>query len=86
MNFEKTRKNPYTYHHIKEVRNGGLCVIDNGAIITRDAHNYLNYLCRTEYMVYKKLNKLFKLLNETQEPPTILYYEELDFILSRVRK
>lgn len=86
MNYEMNRKNPYTFHHIKEARNGGLYIIENGAILTKDAHEFLNYLNRKEKTVYYKLNKLFKLLNETRQPPTILYYEELDDILSRVRR
>ncbi len=86
MNYELSKKNNYTFHHIKEVRNGGLYVIENGAILTRDAHTYLNYLSRNDYIIYKKLNQLFQRLNNTRKPPTFLYYEELDDIMKKVRK
>lgn len=86
MDYKLTKDNPYTFHHIKEKRNGGKYIISNGAIITQNAHRYLNYLDYQYHNIYKELNCLFWDLNKTYAPPTEDYYEELKHILKKVRK
>lgn len=85
MNYVMTRDNPYTYHHIKERRKGGRTTIYNGAIITKHAHIYLNYLDLNYHKIYNELNEMFKYLNTTYQPPTEEYYEEIEHILKKVR-
>lgn len=85
LDYEMTRKNPYTYHHIKEKRNGGQETISNGAIITKYAHIYLNHLDVMYHRIYEELNHMFKELNMTYQPPTEEYYEEIHHILRKVR-
>lgn len=84
MGYLWTPRNPYTYHHIKEQRNGGKTTINNGAIITDIAHVDLNYYDNRVNRVYKELNILFKMLNDTKKPPTKEYFEEVDYILKKV--
>jgi hypothetical protein len=84
MGYLWTPRNPYTYHHCKEVRNGGKTTINNGAILTRDSHIDLNYYDNRVNHIYQQLNKLFKMLNNTKRPPTEEYFEELDYILKKV--
>lgn len=86
LNFKLCRKSPYTYHHIVERRNGGPRTIDNGAILTRLGHDFLNILEIREPELYDDLNTLFKLLNNTKKPPTDDYYEEVNGILMRKPK
>lgn len=83
--WELTKKNPYTFHHILEARNGGKRIVRNGAILTRRAHDYLNYLDNRYHNVYRALNGAFLDLNRTQMPPRPDYFEEVDHILKRVR-
>lgn len=85
MDYVMTKNNPYTFHHIKEKRNGGKLIVSNGAIITKYAHNYLNYLDYEYHKIYKDLNYMFKCLNMTQKPPTDDYYDEIHHILRKVR-
>jgi len=85
MDYRMTKKNPYTFHHIKEKRNGGRLTISNGAIITQNAHIYLNHLDANYHKIYMELNDMFKLLNMTMKPPTEDYYEEINHILRKVK-
>lgn len=81
MNYHLEKKNPYTYHHIKEVRNGGKRTIQNGAILTKQAHEYLNYIDREYHKIYKELNGLFLELNRTYKPPEEDYFQEVNHVL-----
>lgn len=83
MGYKLSTKNPYTFHHIHEARNGGKLVMSNGAILSRVAHNDLNRMeqrCKTK-KYYEELNKLFKELNNTKCPPTRYYFKEVNGIL-----
>lgn len=81
MGYKLCRENPYSYHHILEARKGGRITIDNGAILTRFAHDDLNALERKASYLYHDLNVLFKELNETRRPPTKEYFKEINGIL-----
>lgn len=78
--------NKLTYHHILERRNGGKAVWDNGALLLRASHDYLNYLDNNYHKLYNELNGLFYDLNRTFAPPTEEYYEEVERVLKKVRK
>ena len=81
MGYKVTKKNQYTYHHIKEARYGGRVSIDNGALLTRGAHNDLNLLDEHARDLYHELNDLFKILNQTKKPPTKEYFKEVNGVL-----
>lgn len=85
MDYILTKRNPLTIHHIHEIRNGGKDKWENFALITTNAHQYLNYLDHEQHKIYRELNGLFKELNLTYLPPAEDYFEELDHILKRVR-
>ena len=70
MGYKLTKANPYTYHHIREARNGGKVTLDNGALLTRFAHDDLNEMENRARYLYRELNALFKELNQTRKPPT----------------
>lgn len=84
LDYRLSRNSPYTFHHIKEVRNGGKRIIDNGAILTLNGHKYLNYLDYEYFRIYRELNGLFLELNRTQRPPAEDYYDEVHKILRKV--
>lgn len=86
MGYKVSKKNPFTYHHIIERRNGGGVTMDNGAVLTRIAHDDLNRIEQTRRCYYKALNDLFKELNETRMPPTKEYYMEVYDVLGKASK
>lgn len=86
MDYKICRTSDLTFHHIIEARNGGRRVLENGAILVRKSHEYLNYLDVYYPIIYRDLNYLFKELNSTMLPPTKDYYDELHHVLRKVKK
>lgn len=82
LEVKKARNNPYTFHHIKEVRNGGKLVVSNGAILTSSAHQWLNVIDNQDRELYRLLNHIFLELNRTKAPPTKEYYMLLRDVLA----
>ena len=78
--------NKLTYHHILEKRNGGKVTIENGALLGRNEHDYLNFLDNYYHKLYNDLNDLFRELNRTYAPPTQEHYEEINYVLRKVKK
>lgn len=68
MGYKMTKNNPYTFHHIKEKRDGGKAEIKNGAILTADAHHYLNYLDSYCPEAYDKFQEIFRFINDFNGP------------------
>ena len=84
MNFVLTRRNPFTFHHIVSKSDGGEDSIDNGAILTRLAHDLIHIL---EYMcpdAYNDLQSVFIKINESKRPITNETLNEIDEILYNV--
>ena len=81
-----SKKDILTFHHILEKRNGGKAIFENGALLSRSSHDYLNYLDAVYHKLYNELNGLFLELNRTYKPPTNDYYEEVNHILVKVKK
>ncbi len=84
MNFVLSKNNPYTFHHIQEKHNGGPKSIDNGAILTRDAHNLLNMLEKFCPDAYNDLQNVFTKINLSKEPINDEIIKEIDEILYKV--
>ena len=84
MGYHVTPNNPYTFHHIVEKRDGGTFDITNGAILTNDAHKYLNYLDLFCPDAYNEYQKIFRFINSLNGPiPDELYddiYEEIYYL------
>lgn len=75
-----------TKHHIVKREDGGPNDISNYALLTDRSHHLIHYLEDNYYKEYIELNKLFKELNLSLEPPTTEYYEKVRRILKRVKK
>lgn len=76
MGYQMTPNNPYTFHHIVEKRDGGKYEIDNGAILTQQAHRYLNFLDAYSPEAYEEYQKIFRFINSLNGPiPDWLYYD-----------
>lgn len=82
MGYKVTRENPYTYHHIQKKSDGGKKTIDNGAILTLNAHEYLNIIELTDERTYIALNQIFKLINNQKQAPTLEQYQIINIMLS----
>jgi hypothetical protein len=70
MGWEITETNYLTYHHIIEQRNGGEESIYNGALITRKAHLFLNFLSENNPELYREYQYWFRLINDMRRPPS----------------
>lgn len=70
MGFQLARHNPYTFHHIKEKCNRGRYDIENGAILTKNAHRLLNILKKDYPDAYNDYQVLFKRINSEKSPLT----------------
>lgn len=77
MGYIMTEENPYTFHHIKEQRFGGSWGPDNGAILTREAHEYLNYLEQYCPEAYDEYQAIFRYINSFQGPIPKDIYDDL---------
>lgn len=81
MGYEVSKNNPYTFHHIVEKRYGGREEIKNGAILTKRAHEYLNWLDQYCPMAYLEYQDIFRYINGFNGPiPKHLYdiiYDEI---------
>lgn len=81
MGYEVNRDNPYTYHHIKKVEDGGKINLKNGAVLTLNAHEYLNTIEMRDYDIYLYLNNLFQKINEQGYKPTVQQYRTINHLL-----
>ena len=84
MNFAISKSNPYTYHHILERKNGGDVSIDNGAILTKRAHRFLHILQVYCPEAYNDLQDVFRRINDSKEPVTQQYVDEIDEIMRKI--
>lgn len=77
MGFQLSRHNPYTFHHIKEKCNRGKCEINNGAILTKNAHRLLNILEKNYPDAYRDYQILFNRINESKKPISDDLWEDI---------
>ena len=77
MGYKVSSDNPYTFHHIKEQRFGGTWDVTNGAILTKNAHEYLNYLEHFCPEAYDEYQAIFRYINSFQKPIPKEIYEDL---------
>lgn len=69
MGFTISRKNPLTYHHIQKNCHKGKRTIENGALLTKRAHRFLNCIEKDDPELYDEWNALFKDINDSELPP-----------------
>ena len=62
MGFYRVKGNPYTFHHIREKCNKGKNELNNGAILTKNAHRLLNILEKDYPDAYRDYQNLFNVL------------------------
>ena len=73
--------NDLTYHHIVKIEEGGKTTIDNGALLTQRAHNYLNTIEKTDIDIYNRINEILKEINNNKSEPTKIQRQKIDLLL-----
>ena len=86
MGYKLNKDNPYTYHHILKKENGGKERIENGAILTRIAHEYLHKIECKDIELYNYINNVLKQINEQGFEPLKRQLLAIDFILRQFEK
>lgn len=64
MGFLQSKKDIYTFHHIKAKREGGLFIRDNGAILFTTPHEYLHKIEEYEKPLYLYIQQELKDMNK----------------------
>jgi hypothetical protein len=83
---EVSKDNPLTFHHIVKRENYGRKTLDNGALLTKRSHKFLHSVLESQDKeTYLAINKEFKELNKTKQPPTSDYYLRIHDILSNTK-
>lgn len=75
-----------TYHHILKKEYGGKEIIENGAVLNKEAHEYLHIIEYKDIATYIALNKILKIINDQKNAPTIEQYQIISTILKMFEK
>lgn len=75
------KENDITYHHIVKAEDGGRVTIDNGALLTQRAHNYLHTIERIDIDIYNRINTVLKEINESKQEPTRFHRQRIELLL-----
>ena len=81
MGYKMSSQNPFTYHHITKRTDGGRLTIDNGAILTKNAHEFLNVIENKDLELYIYLNNMLKNINNQREMPNRQQLLAIDSLL-----
>lgn len=82
MNYKVIRPSDITYHHIIKKEHGGLYTLENGALLTSTAHQYLHIIEYKEIKIYDMLNKMFEIINKQRHAPTQEQREIIEYLLN----
>ena len=63
MGFKIDNISDLTFHHIIKAENGGDYSLENGAILTKKAHDFLHCIEGKNHLIYDEINILFKIIN-----------------------
>lgn len=96
MSFRIYKTSDLTFHHIIKAENGGDYSLENGAILTKKAHDFLHCIEGKNQIIYDEINELFKIINVNrgidceyelmQIRNLILAYIDLDYDIPRNMK
>ena len=79
-----SRKNPYTGHHIKPVRDGGETTIRNIALLGRLQHDMHNVIEKDNYIEGKMLNEYYTYYKQTKDGLALMQMKR--YIENEIRK
>ena len=75
------KDNPYTYHHLVKRCLGGKEIIENGAILTKNSHEYLHIVESRDLELYNYINNVLKQINEQGHEPLLRQILAIDYLL-----
>ncbi len=81
MGYPVSKESYFTFHHCKKKADGGTRTIDNGAIITLDAHRDLNEIERNEIEIYNLINEILIEINQSKKHPTPNQWRRIKHLL-----
>lgn len=71
-----------SFHHIVKKCNGGKETIENGAVLNKEAHEYLHIIEYKDIDTYITINNILKIINQQRDKPTIEQYRIISKLLS----
>lgn len=71
-----------SFHHIVKKCNGGKEEINNGAVLNKEAHEYLHIIEYKDIDTYITINNILKIINQQRDKPTIEQYKIISKLLS----
>ena len=82
MGYKVSKDNPYTYHHcfIKKCHDGKE-TIENGAVLTKNSHEYLHIVETRDLELYNYINNVLKQINEQGHEPLLRQILAIDYLL-----
>lgn len=81
MGYKVGKHNPYTYHHIFKKCNGGNETLENGAVLTKNSHQYLHIIESRDVEIYNQINNMLRQINEQGFGPLERQILAIDYIL-----
>ena len=82
LNFKIDNPRELQFHHIIKKSDGGKMTLDNGAILTPNAHQFLHTIERYDIEIYNAIKKMFKLYVMQKSSPTDEQRELMQIILN----
>ena len=86
MNYRITRKQDLSFHHIVKKEHGGKATIDNGALLTTNAHNYLHIIEQRDILTYTYINKMFEIINKQLHEPNADQRYVIEYLLKEFER
>ena len=83
MGYTLKRENPYTFHHITKRCHNGKLEISNGAILTKNAHEFLHIIESRDLDMYEYINTILKEINVQGHMPIERQLKAIDSILNQ---
>lgn len=80
MNYRIVRKD-MTFHHIIKKSDGGKEIIENGALLMSNPHEYLHIIEYKDFDTYVALNKIFGYINRQGYEPTAEQRQIIEYLL-----
>ena len=81
VGYKVSKDNPYTYHHLLKRCHGGIETIENGAILTKNSHEYLHVVETRDLNIYNYINNVLKQINEQGHEPLLRQILAIDYLL-----
>lgn len=81
MSFKICSTRSLTYHHILKVEDGGKTTINNGALLTKRAHDFLHCIEYNEFKIYSEINDMFRIINNNVQKCSKDELEHIRFLI-----